>query len=60
MAKVLPTIPESVSQPPPGVVQLGSDYYYDETRPGVGVASLGLSERAPSPEKVEQVKDQIF
>jgi penicillin-binding protein 1A len=60
MAKVLPSIPESVSQPPPGVVQIGSDYYYDETRPGVGVSSLGLAERAPSPEKVEQVKDQIF
>jgi penicillin-binding protein 1A len=60
MSKVLPSIPEYISQPPAGVVQQGSDYYYDETRPGVGLASLGLSERPPSPEKVEQVKDQIF
>jgi penicillin-binding protein 1A len=60
MAKVMNGVPEFVSQAPPGVVQIGSDFYYEETRPGTGLASLGLSEKPPAPEKVEEVKDQIF
>jgi hypothetical protein len=33
---------------PPGVVDWDGDWYYEETVPGQGIASLGLVEQDPS------------
>jgi penicillin-binding protein 1A len=44
MAKALKGVPEGSMPPPPGVVDWDGDWYYEETLPGQGIASLGLVE----------------
>ena len=64
MAKALKGVPEAAPEPPQGIVQLGSEYYYAENRPGQGVGSVGVGEGvaggAATPEKAEQIRDQLF
>ena len=47
--------------PPAGVVQIDGDWYYAETRPGQGIASLGVVEDGlGTGERGEQVREQVF
>ena len=47
--------------PPAGVVQIDGDWYYAETRPGQGIASLGVAEDGlGTGERGEQVREQVF
>jgi hypothetical protein len=42
-------------------VQVNGDWYYAETRPGQGVASLGVAEDGlGTGERGEQVREQVF
>jgi len=47
MSKALRGVPEQTPPVPPGVVQVDGDWYYAETTPGQGIASLGLAEEMP-------------
>jgi penicillin-binding protein 1A len=44
MGKALQGVPELPLQVPPGVVQIDDDWYYAETTPGHGIASVGVNE----------------
>jgi penicillin-binding protein 1A len=47
--------------PPEGVVQISGDWYYTETRPGQGIASLGVADEGlGTGERGEQVREQVF
>jgi penicillin-binding protein 1A len=53
--------PEVAPEPPPGVVQIGADWYYAETRPGQGIATVGLMEGGvASGENADRIRDQLF
>ncbi|HYF59161.1 MAG TPA: penicillin-binding protein 1A [Burkholderiaceae bacterium] len=61
MASALKGVPDRPAVPPPGVVQVGNDWYYAETRPGVGIASLGVAEDGlGTGERGERVREQVF
>ena len=65
MQHALRGVPEATRQPPAGIVQQGSEYYYAESRPGQGVPSLGVAEsgvagEGKAPEQAEQIRDQLF
>ena len=61
MSRALRGVPEQPLEVPPGVVQVGSDYYYAETRPGQGVASLGVSEDGVAAgSDADMIRDQVF
>ena len=61
MAVALRGVPDRPLEPPSGVVQLNGDWYYAETRPGQGVASLGVAEDGlGTGERGEQVREQVF
>ena len=47
MSKALRNVPERSPAVPAGIVQIDGEWYFDETRPGEGVASLGLVEEEP-------------
>jgi hypothetical protein len=43
------------------VVKVGDEWYFAETRPGVGIASLGVAEDGLGVgERGEQVREQVF
>ncbi len=44
MGKALAGLPEKPAVVPEGVVEIGGEYYYAETRPGQGVSSVGLGD----------------
>ena len=44
MGKALKGVPENPLPPPRGVVDWNGDWYFEETMPGQGIASLGLVE----------------
>jgi penicillin-binding protein 1A len=46
MGKALSGLPEKPAVMPEGVVEIGGEYYYAETRPGQGVSSVGLGDSA--------------
>jgi penicillin-binding protein 1A len=48
METAIKGVPVAEVQAPPGVVQVGGEWYYDDFAPGRGVASLGI-ESTPSP-----------
>lgn len=48
MAKALRSVPEQSPGVPAGIVQIDGEWYLDETRPGEGVASLGLIDEPPA------------
>jgi penicillin-binding protein 1A len=56
MAHALNGLPVTPYQPPEGVVNVGSDWIYDEYANGAGIASVGLDERAPVPPTEEEKK----
>jgi penicillin-binding protein 1A len=61
MATALRSVPEKTTEPPAGVVRVDDDWYFAETRPGVGIASLGVSEDGlGTGERGEQVREQVF
>jgi penicillin-binding protein 1A len=61
MGVALKNIPDRPITPPAGVVQLDGDWYYAETRPGQGIASLGVAEEGlGTGERGEQVREQVF
>jgi penicillin-binding protein 1A len=62
MGKALNGIPETTRSVPPGVVNLGGEFYFDELQPGHGIASVGLEDAIPPEEqtKRESVREQIF
>lgn len=63
MNTALKDIPDSPQQPPSGVVELNGDWYYEETQPGQGIASLGGASPANSlgnGESNDHVRDQVF
>jgi len=47
MRVALKDAPEVQYEAPPGVIQAGGDWYYEEYGPGSGVAALGLSDPLP-------------
>ena len=62
MQRALRGVPESVPQPPEGLVQAGGEWYFREFAPGEGsVQSLGLSDGTPEGEKkAEEIRNQLF
>ncbi|MGD9942820.1 MAG: penicillin-binding protein 1A [Burkholderiaceae bacterium] len=61
MSRALRGVPEQPMQVPAGVIQQGGDYYYAETRPGQGVASLGVSEDGVAAgSDADMIRDQVF
>ncbi len=61
MATALKGVPEQDPQPPQGVVRIDGDYYYAETRPGQGVASLGVAEDGVAAgADADLIRNQVF
>ncbi len=61
MVTALRGVPEQTRQAPAGVVQLDGEYYYSETRPGQGIASLGIAEDGvASGSNADLIRDQVF
>jgi penicillin-binding protein 1A len=61
MGVALKGVPDAPMQPPQGIVKVGEDWYYTETRPGQGIASLGVAEDGlGTGERGEQVREQVF
>ncbi len=61
MAKALAKVPEQALPVPDGVVTVDGDYYYAETTPGQGIASLGLTDGGvASGANAETIRDQLF
>ncbi len=58
MQRVLKGVPEVKQAQPGGMTNQGDEVYYSESRPGTGVAALGVEETRS--EKTEEVRDQIF
>jgi penicillin-binding protein 1A len=48
MARALAGVPEQPVVMPEGVVDVGGEFYFAETRPGQGVSSVGLSDERPA------------
>ncbi|RPH68070.1 MAG: penicillin-binding protein, partial [Burkholderiales bacterium] len=61
MATALKGVREQSASPPPGVVRLDSEYYYAETLPGQGIASLGVAEDGVAAgSDADMIRDQVF
>jgi penicillin-binding protein 1A len=61
MESALAGVRDASPTPPPGVVQIGGDWYYAEVPPGKGIAALGVSlDGLGSGSRGEQVRDQLF
>jgi len=62
MAKALPGRPPMPIAEPPGVVNVGGEFYFAEFQPGQGVASVGLEDAMPGaePGTTTKVREQIF
>jgi penicillin-binding protein 1A len=61
MATALKGVPDRPAVPPNGVVQEAGEWYLAETRPGHGIASLGVVEDGLGVgERGEQVREQVF
>jgi len=48
MARALAGAPEQPAVMPEGVVDVGGEFYFAETRPGQGVSSVGLNDEPPA------------
>ena len=48
MAQALRGVPEQDASPPPGVANINGEWYYSETTPGLGIASIGVPEPEPA------------
>jgi len=62
MSVALKGVPESPSIAPKGVESINGDWYFSDTRPGQGIASLGVvtEEGLGQGEPGERVRDQLF
>jgi penicillin-binding protein 1A len=60
MASALRGVPVQAAEPPRGVVQIDGEYYYAETRPGQGIATIGITDGLATGENVDQVRNQVF
>jgi len=61
MATALKGVPEEPRTPPEGVVRIDGYYYLSETRPGQGVASLGVAEEGVAAgAEADHIRDQVF
>lgn len=61
MSKALKGTPELERPMPEGVVQVAGEYYYQESRPGQGIATVDVPQSAaPETDQKNQVKEQIF
>lgn len=62
MAVALKGVPESPATAPNGVVSLNGGWYFADTRPGQGIASLGvvIDEGLGQGESGERARDQLF
>ncbi|MBW6493068.1 MAG: penicillin-binding protein 1A [Burkholderiaceae bacterium] len=61
MGKALAKVPKEALPLPDGVVMINNDYYYAETTPGQGIASLGLTDGGVSSgANAETIRDQLF
>src|SRR5690606_6798695 len=61
MATALKGVPEEGTQPPPGIVRIDGEYYYAETGPGQGIASLGVSEDGVAAgADADLIRNQVF
>jgi penicillin-binding protein 1A len=61
MREVLPEFPEKPRPVPPGIIQVNGEFYLNETGPGQGIGSLGVTEDGLSTDpKSQSVRDQIF
>jgi penicillin-binding protein 1A len=62
MAVALKGMPESPPLVPKGVESINGDWYFSDTRPGQGIASLGVvaEEGLGQGETGERVRDQLF
>jgi penicillin-binding protein 1A len=61
MKVALRGVPERPVSPPPGVVKIDDEWYYAETQPGQGIASLGVADDGlGTGERGEQVREQVF
>ncbi|MCD6682236.1 MAG: penicillin-binding protein 1A [Burkholderiaceae bacterium] len=61
MATALKGVPEQPERPPDGVVRIDGQYYLSETRPGQGIASLGVAEEGvASGAEADRIRDQVF
>ena len=61
MEVALKGVPDRTPDPPPGVVQVNGEWYFAESVPGKGVASLGLTEEGlGSGATGDRVRDQMF
>ncbi len=59
---VMKGVPEETRTPPPGVVQINDEYYFDDILPGQGISTLGVTEdglSAPSTGNEPKAKDEI-
>lgn len=61
MEVALKGVAERTPDPPPGVVQVNGEWYFAESIPGKGVASLGLTEEGlGSGATGDRIRDQMF
>jgi penicillin-binding protein 1A len=61
MSVALKGVPVAEASPPPGVANVGGEWYYNEYADGSGVASLGLEEVPPAePAAVEEERKGIL
>ncbi len=62
MAQALRDVPEEKTPAPPeGVVRIDGQYYFAETLPGQGVASLGVAEEGVGAgSEADLIRDQVF
>ncbi len=61
MAVALKGVAEEPRREPEGVVRIDGQYYLSETRPGQGIASLGVAEEGvASGAEADRIRDQVF
>jgi penicillin-binding protein 1A len=61
MATALKGLPEQDVPPPAGIVRIDGEYYYTETRPGQGIASLGVAEDGVAAgADADLIRNQVF
>ncbi len=61
MATALKGVPEAPQTPPQGVVRIDGQYFLSETRPGQGIASLGVAdEGVAAGAEADRIRDQVF
>ena len=56
LSLALKGVPVSEPAPPPGVVNVGGEWYYEEFANGSGVSSLGMEEAPTAPRNEEERK----